>query len=223
METDTNSYQSEFVPVSCKCPLVLLVRKSTFDCDFHFSLWRSTLTIHFWFCVLSAIDFVSVGRRSWQVVREAKNAVSVAVRKLKLPWVKLRNCREYIEIAVSKIEIAVSKIEIAVSKIEIAVSKVEIAVSKTEIAVSKIEIAVSKVEIAVSKIEIPVSKIEIAVSKVEIAVSKLKLPWVKLKLPWHFWATVETVLLKLINFSWRKKLLIFASIISPSKIILFEK
>ena len=155
METDTNSYQSEFVPVSCKCPLVLLVRKSTFDCDFHFSLWRSTLTIHFWFCVLSAIDFVSVGSRSWQVVREAKNAVSVAVKKLKLPWVKLRNCREYIEIAVSKIEIAVSKIEIAVSKIE-------------------------------------------------IAVSKLKLPWVKLKLPWHFWATVATVLPKLINFSWRK-------------------
>ena len=126
METDTNSNQSEFVPVSCKYPLVLLVRKSTFDCDFHFSLWRSTLTIHFWFCVLSAIDFVSVGRRSWQVVREAKNAVSVAVKKLKLPWVKLRNFREYIEIAVSKIEIAVSKIEIAVSKIEIAGNKLKL-------------------------------------------------------------------------------------------------
>ena len=119
METDTNSYQSEFVPVSCKYPLVLLVRKSTFDCDFHFSLWRSTLTIHFWFCALSAIDFVSVGRRSWQMLREAKNAVSVAVKKLKLPWVKLRNCHEYIEIAVSKIEIAVSKIEIAVSKLKL--------------------------------------------------------------------------------------------------------
>ena len=34
MATDTNSYQSEFVPVSCKYPLVLLVRKSTFDLRF---------------------------------------------------------------------------------------------------------------------------------------------------------------------------------------------
>ena len=40
-------------------------------------------------------EFVSVGRRSWQVVSEAKNAVSDAVSKLTLPWVKLNwNCRE---------------------------------------------------------------------------------------------------------------------------------
>ena len=40
-------------------------------------------------------EFVPVGRRSWQVVSEAKNAVSVAVSKLTLPWVKLNwNCRE---------------------------------------------------------------------------------------------------------------------------------
>ena len=35
-------------------------------------------------------EFVPVGRRSWQVVSEAKNAVSVAVSKLKLPRVKLK-------------------------------------------------------------------------------------------------------------------------------------
>ena len=85
METDTNSYQSEFVPVSCKYPLVLLDRKSTFD------LWFSLFSLKIDFkCPLLILRFdfwcvATVGRRSWQMVREAKNAVSVAVKKLKLP------------------------------------------------------------------------------------------------------------------------------------------
>ena len=61
--------------------------------DFNYPLL--ILRFDFW-CVATA------GRRSWQVVREAKNAVSVAVKKLKLPWVKLKL------ISVSKIEIAVT-------------------------------------------------------------------------------------------------------------------
>ena len=60
------------------------------------------------------------------MVSEAKNAVSVAVKKLKVPWVRLQNCREQIEIAVSKIEIAVSETEIAVSETEIAVNKLKL-------------------------------------------------------------------------------------------------
>ena len=63
----------------------------------------------------------TVGGFSWQVVREAKNAVSkieIALSKIaKLPWANW-NCREQIEIAVSKIEIALSKAEIAVTLLD---------------------------------------------------------------------------------------------------------
>ena len=128
------------------------------------------LRFDFW-CV------ATVGRRNWQVVREAKNAVSVAVKKLNLPWVKLRNCREYIEIAVRKIEIAV--IKIAVTRLKLPLvnwncrEQIEIAVGKLKLrwvnwnCREQIEIAVSKIEIAVSKLKL------IAVSKIEIAVTLL--------------------------------------------------
>ena len=75
-----------------------VVRKSTFDCDFHFSLWRSTLTIQFWFCVLTfgawplsaaeAIDpvdsyspFEKLGPRGrpWQGYREKSRAAYIHV------------------------------------------------------------------------------------------------------------------------------------------------
>ena len=48
----------------------------------------------FWFLVLT---FGACGRRSLQVVSEAKNTVSVAVKKMKLPWVNWSS-REEVEI-----------------------------------------------------------------------------------------------------------------------------
>ena len=125
--------KSEFVPVSCKYPLVLLVRKSgLLICDFYFSLWRSTLNIPFWFCVLTFGAWplsVAVADRWWE--------------KRKMPWA-LR-CREKIEIALSKIEIAV---------IKIAMSKLKLPWTNWNCS-EQIEIAVSKIEIAVSKLKLP--------------------------------------------------------------------
>ena len=69
----------------------LLILISLFSLKIDFNCPLLILRVDFW-CV------ATVGRRSWQVVREAKNAVSIAVKKLKLPCVKLRNCREQIEI-----------------------------------------------------------------------------------------------------------------------------
>ena len=75
--TEMKSDRSEFIfrPVPCK----RMPEKKCMETDIN--SYRS--------------EFVPVGRRSWQVVSEAKNAVSVAVSKLTLPWVKLNwNCRE---------------------------------------------------------------------------------------------------------------------------------
>ena len=100
----------KFVPVSCKYPLVLLVRKSTFD--LRFSLFSLKMDFKYPLLILP-FDFwcvATVGRRSWQVVREAKNAVSVekieiALSKIaKLPWANW-NRREQIEIAVNKLKL----------------------------------------------------------------------------------------------------------------------
>ena len=60
--------------------------------DFHFSLWRSTLNIDFWFCVLT-----------WWAKRKMPWAL-FAVKKLKLPWPNW-NCSEQVEIAGSKLKL----------------------------------------------------------------------------------------------------------------------
>ena len=76
------------VPVSCKSvpPIVLLVRKSTFD--LWFSFFSLKIDFKHWIFILR-FDFwcmATVGRRSWQVVSEAKTPWA-------LPW-KNWNCRE---------------------------------------------------------------------------------------------------------------------------------
>ena len=175
----------EIPPSSASSWIDLWLWFSLFSLKIDFNYPLLILLFDFW-CV------ATVGRHSWQVVREAKNAVSVALKKLKLPWVKLWNCREYIEIAVSKIEIAV---------IKIAVSKLKLPWLNWNCR--------EQIEIAVGKLKLPWANWNCH-KQIEIAVSKLKLLWVilkllwanwncreqieialsKLKLPWHFWATV---------------------------------
>ena len=91
--TEMKSDHSEFISRS-----VNAWKEIDFWFWFHFSLWRSTLTIHFWFCVLTFGAWPLSAAIADRLVREAKNAVSVVVKKLKLPWVKLQNCRKQIEI-----------------------------------------------------------------------------------------------------------------------------
>ena len=104
---------SSSVLVSCKSvpPIVLLVRKSTFD--LWFSFFSLKIDFKHWLFILR-FDFwcmATVGRHSWQVVSEAKTPWALPWKKLKLSWVKLKllwvnwSCREQIENAVSKLKL----------------------------------------------------------------------------------------------------------------------
>ena len=98
------------------------VRESIFD--FHFSLWRSTLNIDFWFCVLTFGGHcrppkLTGGERS-EKCRErylplknwnCREQSEIAVNKLKLPWLNW-NCREQIEIAVNKLKLPWVKLKL---------------------------------------------------------------------------------------------------------------
>ena len=67
--------------------------------DFHFSLWRSTLKIDFWFCVLTF-----GGRCRPPKFQKKRRERYLPLKKLKLPWAKW-NCREQVEIAVRKLKL----------------------------------------------------------------------------------------------------------------------
>ena len=156
------------------------VRESTFDFWFHFSLWRSTLNIDFWFCVLTFGGHCRPPKLSevdrWWAKRKMPWAL-FAVKKLKLPWVNW-NCREQIEIAVSKLKLPWVNWNCR----------------------EQIEIAVNKLKLPWVKLKLPWVNWNCPGTNWN-CLDKLKLPWVKLKLPWHFWAIAIIIIVLLLSLS----------------------